>query len=446
MSDTARGLLTTIADDVTELVPPGLSTPAAPDGPIGWRGYDLQRADAARRSGEEESIVCGTGRVGGVDTVLVAFEFAHLGGSIGERTGLRLQHAFAEARRRSAPVVSLVATGGSRMQEGMRALSQLHRIARALAAHRDAGLPHVAVVRDPTTGGGWATLASGADVTVAVPGAQAGFAGSRVRPPGEPHAYTTEGQYASGQLDRVVPPETLRELLHRWVPLLARPARGPAPPPGALGAAAPPATGWEAVSRARAAGRPHAEAYLDAYFAWRENLSGDRCGGVDDGVRCGIGRRAGGAVAYAAQCGTPTTPAGFRTAARLLRLADRLGLPVLTLVDTPGAANDAAAERAGVGPAIAELFTAVASARVPVTTLVIGEGGSGGALAFAAPDRIWLTPDSYFSVTSPEAAASILKREPDRVPATAEELTLRPQDMVAAGLARGVVAPGPDDS
>ncbi|WP_034238592.1 carboxyl transferase domain-containing protein, partial [Saccharomonospora iraqiensis] len=198
MSDTARGLLTTVADDVTELVPPESSAPAAPDGPIGWRGYDLQRADAARRSGEEESVVCGTGRVGGVDTVLVAFEFAHLGGSIGERTGLRLRHAFAEARRRSAPVVSLVATGGSRMQEGMRALSQLHRIARALAAHRDAGLPHVAVVRDPTTGGGWATLASGADVTVAVPGAQAGFAGSRVRPPGEPHAYTAEGQYASG--------------------------------------------------------------------------------------------------------------------------------------------------------------------------------------------------------------------------------------------------------
>ncbi|WP_019807020.1 carboxyl transferase domain-containing protein, partial [Saccharomonospora halophila] len=182
MSDTARGLLTTVADDVTELSPPEPSAPSAPDGPIGWRGYDLQRADAARRSGEEESVVCGTGRVGGVDTVLVAFEFAHLGGSIGERTGLRLQHAFAEARRRSTPVVSLVATGGSRMQEGMRALSQLHRIARALAAHRDTGLPHLAVVRDPTTGGGWATLASGADVTVAVPGAQAGFAGSRVRP------------------------------------------------------------------------------------------------------------------------------------------------------------------------------------------------------------------------------------------------------------------------
>ncbi|NKE61408.1 acetyl-CoA carboxylase, partial [Lentzea sp. PSKA42] len=117
---------------------------------------------------------------------------------------------------------------------------------------------------------------------------------------------------------------------------------------------------------------------------------------------------------------------------------DRLGLPVLTLVDTPGAANDEAAEKAGVGAAIADMFTAVAAARVPVTTLLIGEGGSGGALAFAAPDRMWVTPDGYFAVISPELAAAILKRDPSQVRATADQLRLRPQDLVELGIARGV--------
>ncbi|MDX3179648.1 carboxyl transferase domain-containing protein, partial [Streptomyces scabiei] len=134
-------------------------------------------------------------------------------------------------------------------------------------------------------------------------------------------------------------------------------------------------------------------------------------------------------------------PAGYRTAARLIRLADRLGIPVLTLVDTPGAANDADAERQGVGPAVADLFTAVATARTPVTTLLIGEGGSGGALALAAPDNTWATPDSYFSVIAPELAAAILKRPAHRAPATADELRLRPQDLVELGVVRGIVEP-----
>ncbi|NBH08459.1 carboxyl transferase domain-containing protein, partial [Amycolatopsis sp. SID8362] len=122
-------------------------------------------------------------------------------------------------------------------------------------------------------------------------------------------------------------------------------------------------------------------------------------------------------------------------------LASRLGFPVLTLVDTPGAANDAAAEQAGAGAAIAAMFEAVATAAIPVTTLVIGEGGSGGALAFAAAESTWVTPDAYFSVTSPEAAAAILKRPAAEVPDIANRLHLRPQDLVDLGVARAVVKP-----
>ncbi|MFE3030651.1 carboxyl transferase domain-containing protein [Streptomyces canus] len=448
----AREVVALVADDFAEIPYP--QRQSKPDGPLAWQGYDASRARAAERTGEQESVICGTAHVEGTRAVLIAFEFGFLGGSLGERTGDRLEAAYSYAREHRLPVVPLVATGGSRMQEGMLALTQLQRVARQSALTRAAGLPQIAVLRDPTTGGGWATLGAGADVVLALPGAQVGFAGSRVRPAdADPTAYTAEAQVAAGAADAVVQPRELRETLGLWLRLLARPSGGtgdgtadgrtpdtapaPAPVPAPLGTGDLPATGWDAVRRARSTERPRAEAYLDAYFTHRAAVSGDRCGGTDPGMLCGFGEHLGRTVAYAAQTGTATRPAGYRTATRLIRLADRLCIPVLTLVDTPGAANDAEAERQGAGAAIAELFTTVAAARTPITSLLIGEGGSGGALALAAPGNTYATPDSYFSVIAPELAAAILKRPPEEVEVTADQLRIRPQDLVELG----VIAP-----
>ena len=546
----AREFLALVTDDTTFTELPYPARESKPDGPLAWQGYDASRARAADRTGESESVICGTATVSGTQAVLIAFEFGFLGGSLGERTGDRLESAYTYAREHRLPVVPLIATGGSRMQEGMIALTQLQRVARQSVLAREAGLPQIAVLRDPTTGGGWATLGAGADVILALPGAQVGFAGSRVRPPdADPTAYTAEAQVAAGAADAVVRQEELKETLGRWLRLLTTPWAGQAPVPAALGASGPPATGrdtldapdgsaarkgtrgaltargtaadlpvtareaaqdagrphssaadravtaheaaqdaglahhtaadppgaahdapsaphtapappataqetarpassgrltpvglpssgWEAVQRARSAQRPRAERYLDDYFTHRVAISGDRCGGVDAGMLCGFGERAGRTVAYAAQGGTATRPAGYRTAVRLIRLAGRLGIPVLTLVDTPGAANDAEAERQGAGAAIAELFGAVAGACTPLTTLLIGEGGSGGALALAAPGNTWATPDSYFSVIAPELAAAILKRPPEETEATADQLRVRPQDLAELGVIR----------
>ncbi|MFJ5043224.1 carboxyl transferase domain-containing protein [Streptomyces sp. NPDC088719] len=433
--------LITGAAGFTEHRPP--SRPLPPDGPLGWAGYDAARERAGRRTGEEESVVYGTGVVGDRSCVLLAFEFGFLGGSLGRSTGDRLAAAYELALTRRLPLLALVATGGSRMQEGMVALTQLQRVAAASTRLRAAGLPQIAVVRDPTTGGGWATVGAGADVVLALPGAQVGFAGSRVRPvDADPHAYGAEGQFAAGQVDAVVPPGELAGALTHWLRALGPHGGLPAAPvPRALSEARLPETGREAVAAARDPRRPRAQAYLDDYFGARLPLHGDRCGGTDPGLLCGFGLRADGLpVAYVAQCGTPTRPAGYRAAARTIRLADRLGVPVLTLVDTPGAANDAEAERAGAGAAIADAFAAVAAARVPVTTLVIGEGGSGGALALAAPDNTHVTADSYFSVIAPELAAAILKRPPSETGATADQLRLRPQDLLELGIARSIVS------
>lgn len=431
----ARHLIAAISTDFTEFPPKAL---ASGDGPLGWAGYGEARERASLASGETESVVCGEGRVGGVAAVLVVFDFRFLGGSVGSATGDRIEYAFTRARETRTPLVSLIATGGSRMHEGMVSLHQLQRVARQSTLLHQAGVPQISVLRDPTTGGLWASLGAGADVVIGVEEAQVGFAGRRVRPVADDPAYTAEGQLAHGHIDEVCALEDVGSVLTEWLLLLTSGTPEPAEVPRALGSAEPASDAWSAVQHARSAARPHAESYLDDYFDVRRSISGDRAGGVDPGMLCGIGLRGRHAVAYAAQTGTATTPAGFRTAARLIRLAERLGISVLTLVDTPGAANDAAAERAGVGPAIAELFATVAAARVPVTTLVIGEGGSGGALALAAPDRTWITPDAYFSVIAPELCAAILKRSPEEVPTTAEQLRLRPADLVSLGVVRGI--------
>ena len=399
--------------------------------PLGWPGYEAQLARARERTGGAESV--SWRRL--PRAVEITFDFRFLGGSVGTATGAVIEEAFTEARQAWLPVVSRIATGGSRMQEGMLSLRQLQRVARLCAVHREAGLPHVSVLGDPTTGGLWASLGAGADVVIGVAGAQVGFAGSRVRPADDP-AYTAEGQFAAGTVDLVVGPEDVDRTVATMVSLLSRGDAVPAEVPRALGAQELPVDGWSAVLRARAPERPRAAAYLDDHFDSRMPISGDRAGGVDPGMLCGIGSRGERPIAFAAQTGTANTPAGFRTAARLIRLASRFALPVLTLVDTPGAANDPAAERAGVGAAIAELFAAVAEARVPITTLVIGEGGSGGALALSSPEHTWITPDAYFSVIAPEPAAAILKR--DDVPKLADDLRLRPQDLVELGVVRGI--------
>jgi acetyl-CoA carboxylase beta subunit len=438
-SPSAREAIQAVADEFTEF-----GSEVVSRDPIAWPGYRKQLRRAQKRADIPEAVVTGHARIGGTPVVIVAFDFRFLGGSMSEAVGERIVQAFARARTTQQPIVTLTASGGARMQEGMCSLVQMQRIAAACAQTRAAGVPHIGVLRHPTTGGVWASLAASADVIIAVQGATVSFAGSRVRGNSDRDAaaFTSAGKYQAGFIDVALPAADVPAQLARLIAMLAPPVvQHPlaAPDvPAALGTAQLPRGAWAAVLRARAADRPRAEAYLDAYFEERFPISGDRAGGVDDGMRCGFGRHAGRTIAYAAQCGTANSAAGFRTAQRLLATAQRLQLPVLTLIDTPGAMNGAEAERAGIGTAIAELFGTVAALTVPMTSLVIGEGGSGGALALAAPHNLWMTPDSYFAVIAPEAAASILKLDPSEVRPLAERMRLRPQDLVRLGIVHGI--------
>jgi acetyl-CoA carboxylase carboxyl transferase subunit beta len=411
--------------------------------PLSWPGYRAALQRARERTGEEQSVTAGRGLIGGQPCILVAFNFAFMGGSMGEAEGRRITEAIAIAAAERLPLVSVLRSGGARMQEGMRALIQMQRVALSLVELGTARVPHVCVVRHPTTGGVWASLGAGADIILGEPGAAVAFAGSRVRGYdwGDDAAFTAEEKWEQGFIDAVHPRERLREQLALALELLSPGTRGlPQLPPLPAGRGHPTAlSGWEQVQRARAPGRPRADDYLADYFARVLEIRGDRVGGVDPSVRCGFGRRDGRTIAFVSQSGGITRAAGYRTAQRLVELAAKLELPVLTLIDSPGADGTAAGEAAGVATAIAGLLQTMATATVPILSVTVGEGGSGGTLSLASPDNLWIAPDGYFSVITPESATAILKRSPEDVPEVADQLRLAPQDLRELGIVRGIL-------
>lgn len=408
--------------------------------PLRWPGYPAALQAMRSKTGHPQAVTAGLAAIGGCECVLVSFDFAFLGGSMGGAEGELVVAAIDQARRCRVPMVSYVRSGGARMQEGMHSLVQMRRITSHLAELASEGLAHVCAAAGPTTGGVWASLAAGADYLIAQRGAQIGFAGSRTRSAaGDTWAYQAEAKWRTGFIDCLVEPAQLAGELARALRMLTVPvsAGQPAPLPREL-AVGEPAAGWSQVQRARDPSRPRADAYLRDYFDDTIEIRGDRCGGVDPGLRAGFGRHCGRTVAYVAQLGVPTTPAGFRTASRLIRLADRLRVPVLTLVDCPGAASDPDSEAAGVGTAIAGLFEATATSKRQLRSVVVGEGGSGGALALTSEDN-WMSSASYFSVIAPELAAAILKQPASRTAELADLLQVGPVELVAAGYARGLL-------
>ena len=343
------------------------------------------------------------------------------------------------------------------MQEGTSALLQMQAVTAAIAGARRAGIPHVAVAGDPTTSGVWSSLIAGADVLISVPGARVSFSGSRTRPAGaDPRSpeYLADGKWDRGFVDVLSGVPGLRAEVAAVVRLLSPRSRGDGPRRAPLPAwpagdgagdgdtdGPPRADAWTHVSGARSPRRARADRWLAGYFGQRFEIRGDRCGGVDPGLCCGFGSHPGATIAYVAQTGLRTTPAGFRTATRLLGLAARFRLPVLTLIDTPAAAAAPADEAAGVGTAIAELFVAMAASQVPVTSVVIGEGVSGGALALASPGDLWIARDGYLAVTAPELAVSILKLDARDIPQVATWLRLTPAELTSRGIVRGIIGP-----
>lgn len=412
--------------------------------PIAFTGYQDALAEARRGSVAQESIVCGSAEIGGRTVELAAFDFAFLGGSMGEVTGERLARAMERAAETSTPFILRTATGGARMQEGMRSLVQMPKLVSARGALASAHVPYLAVLGDPTTGGVLASVGALADYTIAESGATIGFAGPRVVKTvtgSEPSAgsHTSASAFAHGLVDAICEPEEVRGLLTHALEVLA--PDSPREPVTPNPAGSHPPDGWEAVSAGRDPQRPTgpdlARAAAEAHF----ELQGDRGGQRDDSVFVALARVMGRRVLLVALDRAKLVgPGAFRTTRRCLSVAARLGIPVVTLVDTRGADPSEGSEAKGIAWEIAALFDSMLNLRVPVIGIVTGEGGSGGALAFACGDVLLAYEHSFFSVIGPEAAASILWRDDERAPEAARTLKLTAPDLRTLGIADGLLA------
>ncbi|MFI6269966.1 acetyl-CoA carboxylase carboxyltransferase subunit alpha [Micromonospora zamorensis] len=427
--------------------------------------YPRRLADARARTGLDEAVVCARGAIDGHPVVVAAMDFRFLGGSLGVGVGQLIAMAAETALVERIPLLIAAASGGARMQEGTLALMQMARTSAALGQLDDAGILTISLITDPTYGGVAASFATLADVIVAEPGARLGFAGRRVIEQTIhqvlPQRFqTAEFLLERGFVDRVVPRDRLRTELSRLLAAAIAPSPGatgdepPAPTvsdPGLL----PESDPWEQVRLARKLDRPTTLDYLSMAFTDFQELHGDRLGGDSPAVVGGTARLAGRPVMVighqkghtAAELnqrnfGMPG-PDGYRKAARLMRLADKLGLPVVTLVDTPGAYPGADAEERGQAVAIAENLRLMAGLRVPIVTVIIGEGGSGGALALAVANRVLIFGNGVYSVISPEGCAAILWQDPAAAPLAAAALGGSARDLLRLGIVDGVI-PEPD--
>jgi acetyl-CoA carboxylase carboxyltransferase component len=401
--------------------------------PADWSGYEPKPAVRAYR-------LAGSPTAPGA--VAVAWDFAVQGGSFGEDDATVFVAAVKHAVTERVPLVSLVRSGGTRLQEGMAALVGIPRAAIALLSLAEAGLPHLSVADGPTTGGVWISVVSQADLRVAVDGATVGFAGPRVVEamtgslPG-PDSHTAASAYAAGLVDAVLPADDVPGWITRTLATLTTPQRPPV-------ADHPPSTpadatgGWEQVQRSRTrtvGGRDLLLSLLTDHTPLQARYG-------DSTVFAAVGLLEGSpvvGVALAAELGGRPTPDGYRLATRAYRLAGRLGLPVLSLVDTPGADPSPGSEADGIAPAMAEALTALLTCPSPTLALVHGEGGSGGALAAAAADRVLMTPDSYFAPIGPEGASAALRRPAEEC---ADRMRITPADLLALGFADAIAQPG----
>ncbi len=409
--------------------------------PLQWLGYPAALTATEESTGLNESVIAGNAVIAGQRVELAEFHFGFFGGSMGEVAGERLARAIDRAARRKVPFVLHTSTGGARMQEGMVALAQMPKVAAARRGLTATRTPFIAVLGHPTTGGVLAGLAASADITIAESGATIGFAGPRIAAAvtgtGVSGSHTAETALEHGLVDCVVDPESAPLLVGRLLDMLAADSPISSSPPEVIVEPLDESfAGWMAVEAARSPGRATAVQMLAWLDRGNFELRGDRAGSDDRAVVVALERIAGRkAIVIATNRDVPPSAAGFRKAIRGLDVAARLGIPVLTLIDTRGADPSSASENTGVAWAIAATFDKMLEIDVPTVAVVTGEGGSGGALALATADVVLAFESSIFSVIGPELAAEILWKDPSRASEAAASLRLTSHDLLRLGIA-----------
>ena len=450
--------------------------------PLSFPGYEKKLAAAREKSQLNEAIVTGACTIHGQKTVVGVCDARFLMSSMGHNVGEKITRAVERATEEKLPVILFACSGGARMQEGMVSLMQMAKTSAALKRHHEAGQLYVSVLTDPTTGGVTASFAMLGDIILAEPGALIGFAGPRVieqtigqkLPEGFQRA---EFLVEHGFVDKIVKREELKETLAMILKLHKKPESGcladwktentvdradfeekeqnssaKRAHHGSGKAAGAIRSAWDSVLLSRKADRPVATDYINAIFDDFMEFHGDRYCKDDGAIVGGIASFHGMPVTVIGQekgkntkdnikrnFGMPS-PDGYRKALRLMKQAETFGRPVVCFVDTPGA------EERGQGEAIARNLFEMSDLTVPVLSIVIGEGGSGGALAMAVANEVWMMENAVYSVLSPEGFASILWKDSKRADEAARVMKMTAAELKELGIIERVIPePEPAD-
>ena len=431
------------------------------ENPLEYPGYEEKIADLQEKTKLHEAVTVGKCMVHGLETVLGVCDARFLMGSMGYVVGEKITRAFERATEEKLPVVLFTSSGGARMQEGIVSLMQMAKTSAAIRKHSEAGLFYLPVLTDPTTGGVTASFAMLGDVILAEPGALIGFAGPRViaqtigqkLPEGFQRA---EFLVEKGIIDGVVERQELKETVWKLLKIHQdsmqyihygktqnvenfpeiKSSRGKAGTDGKSEL-----TAWERVEISRSKERPTTLSYVQQIFDEFLELHGDRAFRDDGAVIGGIAMFGGQPVTVIGQQKGKNvkeniyrnfgmaSPEGYRKALRLMKQAEKFGRPVVTFVDTPGAACGIEAEERGQGEAIARNLLEMSGIRTPMVSILIGEGGSGGALGLAVTDEVWMMENATYSILSPEGFASILWKDGKRAKEASEVMKITAKDL-----------------
>ena len=431
------------------------------ENPLEYPGYEEKIADLQEKTKLHEAVTVGKCMVNGLETVLGVCDARFLMGSMGYVVGEKITRTFERATEEKLPVVLFTSSGGARMQEGIVSLMQMAKTSAAIRKHSEAGLFYLPVLTDPTTGGGTASFAMLGDVILAEPGALIGFAGPRViaqtigqkLPEGFQRAeFLVEKGIIDGVVERQELKETVWKLLNIHQDALQyihygdtqnvenlpeiRNSRGKT-----AGCDKKELTAWERVEISRSKERPTTLSYVQQVFDDFLELHGDRAFRDDGAVIGGIAMFGGQPVTVIGQQKGKNvkeniyrnfgmaSPEGYRKALRLMKQAEKFGRPVVTFVDTPGAACGIEAEERGQGEAIARNLLEMSGIQTPMVSILIGEGGSGGALGLAVTDEVWMMENATYSILSPEGFASILWKDGKRAKEASEVMKITAKDL-----------------
>ena len=443
-------------------------TGLANSNPLDYPEYEEKIAQVQAKTHLEEAVRIGEAKIDGQRVVLGVCDARFLMGSMGHVVGEKITQSFERATQERLPVILFCCSGGARMQEGIISLMQMAKTSAAIKRHSEAGLLYIPVLTDPTTGGVTASFAMLGDIILAEPGALIGFAGPRViaQTIGQklPEGFQrSEFLVEHGIIDGIVRRENLKQTLSNLVKLHQRnkgycqflrislPEENKEEKKSRKRKKEKEMTAWEKVEAARDSKRLTSLDYIETIFDSFMELHGDRAFRDDGAVVGGLAVLDGQPVTViGVQKGRNTkdnitrnfgmpSPEGYRKALRLMKQAEKFNRPVICFIDTPGAFCGIEAEERGQGEAIARNLLEMSNLKVPILSIVIGEGGSGGALALGVANEVWMMENATYSILSPEGFASILWKDSKKAKEAAEVMKITAKDLLELGVVEQVI-------